>query len=285
MVAGYPSLATVPSSEFLQWRAAALRMALRVTRIGSLIQPPEWSHLDPSEKSAISSLLGIVVTKLLVEKFLNAPIFLFLEVHFSLIYPRDPAGKEIKTRPDFAAMSPAGEWFSVEAKGRSRLTQATLDKGKTQAEALGSVNGLPVSAGVVCVTSFKDRRLKACFVDPKSPEPTLLEAKIDKANVLNAYYNGLFRYREFSKNLGYRDVTGLKERVNLWQSPELDVQFGLLPEMEDALKMESNNYALKLLNKIGGSSDTSPNPYLGSDGIIVIPGKSWLKGDPNQPKQ
>jgi hypothetical protein len=112
MVAGYPDLTSIPSRQFARWRTAALRMALRRS-YGRLVQPPEWSLLEQAEKAAVSSLLGVIVTKLLVERLLNAQIFLYLGVYFSLTFP--PGAQKI--RPDFAAMTPSEKWFSIEAKG------------------------------------------------------------------------------------------------------------------------------------------------------------------------
>ena len=79
MVAGYPDLTDIPSPQFARWRTAGLHLALRHVG-GNLVQPPESGRLDPSERAAVSSLLGVIVTKLLVERLLQASTFLFLDV-------------------------------------------------------------------------------------------------------------------------------------------------------------------------------------------------------------
>ena len=127
-MAGYPSLTTIPSQKFRSWRFAAIRLALRHEN-ATLIQPPEAKSFDPAEQAALSSLLGITVTKLLVENLLNAPILLFLDVHFQLAFP---APREM-TQPDFAARNLAGQWFSVESKGMTRFRQATFQGSQTSA--------------------------------------------------------------------------------------------------------------------------------------------------------
>jgi len=270
MVAGYPDLSSIPSPQFARWRTAALRLALPRSG-GQLIQPPEWALLDQSEKAAVSSLLGVVVTKLLVERLLNAPLLLFLGVYFTLTFP---PGVE-KVRPDFAAMTPSGDWFSVEAKGKSRFRQATLENGKTQAGALGTVNGQAVETAIVCVTSFRGRRMEARFVDPPPPGTPRLAARIENEQVLHHYYNALFRFRQFSERLGPQGLPAIERRVSLWQSTDLDLKFGLLPDLEEALQEHSTERALAVLKRIPDSPQINQNPNLGSDGIIVIPGESW----------
>lgn len=270
MVAGYPDLASIPSREFMLWRSAALHMALRQSG-AQLVQPPEWAELDPSERAAISSLLGVVMTKLLVERLLDAPLFLFLDVHFRLSYP--PGIERI--RPDFVAMTRIGQWFSVEAKGKARFRHATLAKGKKQASALGSVNGNPVQTGVVCVTSFRKGHLEAHLADPAPKRDKLLSAKIEPMEALRLYYAKLYRFREFSEPVGESGLTPIHEKVRFWHSEDLDVDFGIVPELESALDQSSPERALAILQEIPDKRRPDDGSYLGSDGIIVIPGQSW----------
>lgn len=270
MVAGYPELTSLPSLQFVRWRTAALRMALRHSG-GILIQPPEWDQLDPSEKGAVSSILGVVMTKLLVERLLDAPLFLFLDVHFSLTFPQ---GLE-KIRPDFAAMTTAGQWFGAEAKGQQRFRRATLEKGKRQAKALGRVNGQPVRTGVVCVTSFCGGQMVARFADP-SPKPgEFVQAHIKPMEAVRGYYNQLDRFREFSEPMGESAIPNENLSLKLWQSPELDVKFGVIAEMEKALEERSTDQALSILKGLAEPRVAVNHPSLGADGIVVIPGPSW----------
>ena len=270
MVAGYPDLESIPSPQFARWRTAALHMALRHYG-GQLIQPPEWQQLDQSEKAAVSSLLGVVVTKLLVERLLGAPILLFLDVHCLLTFPPDAE----HIRPDFVAMTPDGGWYSVEAKGRSRFRQATLDKGKRQASALGTVNGEAVRAGVVCVTSFRDGRLEARFADPPPASGASPDARIDPMEALRIYYGQLDRFRKYSEPVRETVVANTPRDVKLSHSPDLDVDFGIIPELETALQAREPERAFSILKDLSQSRVSQPNPNLGADGIVVIPGESW----------
>jgi len=274
MVAGYPDLASLPSRQFARWRTAAFHLGLRHDR-GQLIQPPEWAQLDPSEKAAISSLLGIVVTKLLVERLLNAPIFLFLDVHFTVIYP--PGVERI--RPDIAAMTPAGQWFSVEAKGRSRFRQATLEKAKRQAKSLGTVNDDPVLAGVACITSFRAGRLEARFADPPPSPKEAADGHIEPMDALCRYYGQLDRFRKYSEPLSEHAVFNEYPGVNFMYSRELDVSFGILPQVEKALKEQSADEIFAVLKDIAEPRIAELHPELGPDGIVVIPGESWKSDD------
>ena len=270
MVAGYPDLASIPSIQFARWRTAALHMALRRAS-GQLIQPPEWRQLDPSEKAAVSSILGVVVTKLLVERFLNAPLFLFLDVHFLLTFP--PGVKRI--RPDFAAMTPTGDWFSVEAKGRSRFLQKTLENGKLQARALGTVNSQPVQTGVVCVTSFRGGQMEARFADPTPVPRESLGAQIEPMEAVWSYYSQLYRFKEFSEAKGEAVIENSDLHVRLWRSLEMDVDFGIIPPLEKAIEERAPEKVMAVLKHLAGHGMAHRNPYLGADGIVVIPGKSW----------
>lgn len=273
MVAGYPDLAALPSRQFARWRTAAFHLGLRHSD-GQLVQPPEWSQLDPSEKASVSSLLGLVVTKLLVERLLNAPLFLFLDVHFTVNYP--PGVERI--RPDFAAMTPAGKWFSVEAKGKSRFRQATLDRAKRQAKALGTVNAEPVLAGVACVTSFRRGRMEARFADPSPSPEEAPDAHVDPMEALRQYYGQLDRFRKFSEPLTEFAAPGVPDSyrgVRFMRSSELDADFGIIPDLERALGERRPENALSILSRLTDRRISDSHPELGADGIVVIPGESW----------
>ncbi len=238
------------------------------------MQPPEFSRLDPSEKAAVSSLLGIIVTKLLVERLLQAPTFLFLDVYFTLEYPD---GVD-RICPDFAAMTPGQGWFSVEAKGRSSYRNATLDAGKQQAEALGIINNQPVLAGIVCVTSFRGGQMHAHFADPpRRPPGKSYALHIDPMDALERYYGQVTRFEAASESPSGADAA-LVPGVRLRRSPALDVAFGILPELALALEARSLERTTLILKSVAErQSGLERDPYLGPDGIIVIPGQSWQK--------
>lgn len=270
IVAGYPRLTLIPSRQFSRWRTAGFHLALRHAR-GQLVQPPEWGRLDPSEKGAASSLLGLVVTKLLVERLLTAPTFLFLDVFFTVTFP---AGVR-RRRPDFVARTVAGEWIPVEAKGKCRFRWKTLTNGKVQACALGTVNGQPVSAAVVCVTSFRSGVMQARFADPDPEREKSGSAEIDSMAAFERYYHQLDRFKQFSERLDEITVPGTELRLELWQSMELDVQFGVLPELQQALEERSLARVEAVLKELAATDAGNRTPFLGLDGIVVIPGRTW----------
>lgn len=274
MVAGYPDLRSIPSRQFARWRTAGLRLALRHSN-NRLIRPPEWGQLDPSEKAAVTSLLGVVVTKLLVERLLNAPLFLFLDVHFTLTFPPNTD----RMRPDFVAMTPANEWFSVEAKGRSRFRRATLNNGKEQARRLGFVNGRPVQTGVVCVTSFSNQHMEAQFADPAPAPGESIKAEIGISDAIRTYYGNLARLREFAEPAGKRDASSNEFNIQLRYSPDLDLKFGVIPELETALNDRLPDRALAILKDLSNPNMLSRDSHLGPDGIMVIPGESWQESE------
>jgi hypothetical protein len=92
---------------------------------------------------------------------------------------------------------------------------------------------------------------------------------------LRRYYDQLFRFRQFSEPLGLQGLPAIGERVSLWKSSDLDLEFGILPELEEALQEGSADRALAVLNRLPSSMEIRQNPHLGSDGIVVIPGDGW----------
>lgn len=272
IVAGYAREADIPSPQYKRWRLAGLRVGLRTAR-RRLILPPEWQSLDPSEKGTIRSVLGVIVTKLLLERLMNAPLLFFLDVHFHLVFsPHLP-----HLRPDFVALSPDGEWFSVEAKGRERFVAATMRKGKSQARSLGLVNGKRVGATICCVTGFRQGILEVAFADPEPDPDKQTKAEVDVLEALNSYYHPLFSLREISKTVEpFYDLNN--QKVSLWELPELDLKFGLHPKLESTLQSSSPKEAISVLRKIHAESPLTMDDsksFLGPDGVWVIPGKSW----------
>jgi hypothetical protein len=117
--------------------------------------------------------------------------------------------------------------------------------------------------------------MEARFADPPPPGVPRLAARIESEQVLHHYYDALFRFRQFSERLVPQGLPAIEQRVSLWQSSELDLKFGLLPDLEEALQEHSSERALAVLKKIPDSPQISQNPNLGPDGIIIIPGESW----------
>jgi hypothetical protein len=272
IVAGYWDEISIPSLEYRRWRAATIRMAVRRKR-GALVRPPEWRQLDSSEKATITSLLGVITTKLLTERILGAPYLLFLDVHFNLVRR---AGAP-RLRPDFVALAPQGtgwRYFSLEAKGRARFSQATLDKGKDQAKSLGRVDGIKVKAHVVCYTTMPAGRLAARFHDPTPDEENLHETSIINGESLSAYYRSLQALYEFREETLERVSRIGSHDTELTRLPELDVAVGIHPLVLGAMDSPERLHAV--LPKLATLSAETKGE-VGLDGIVVVPGQSWLK--------
>ena len=271
IVAGYWDEYGIPSMEFRRWRAAAIRMAVRSTG-GALVRPPEWDQLDSSEKATITSLLGVVTTKLLAEKILNAPYLLFLDVHFDLIRKKDAP----KLRPDFIGLAPHGagwRYFSIEAKGRERFSQTTLDKGKEQAKSLGKVDGTKVAAHVVCYTTMPHGKLAARFHDPIPDDGELHEALAVKAEGLSGYYRSLSALLDVRDGTEQRKATIWRDNIYVTPIPELNAAIGIHPLALES--MNSPDRLLAVLPQLAKLSQKSEG-VIGLDGIVVIPSRSWL---------
>ena len=270
IVTGYPMLTAIPSRQFARWRTAGFHLALRHAS-GELVQPPEWDRLDPSEKGAASSLLGLVVTKLTVERLLHAPIFLFLDIYFAVMVP---AGAK-RRRPDFIARTITGRWIPAEAKGKSRFWPKTLTNGKEQACGIGWVNGQRVSTAVVCVTSFRKGVMQARFADPEADEDEAGALGGEPMQAVHGYYHQLNRFKQTSERLGEQPIPNSDIVVELWRSPELDAEFGVVPELQAALEQRSLRAVDVVLKKLDAEDAATGTPFLGPDGIAVIPGRTW----------
>lgn len=271
IVAGYWDEYGIPSLEYRRWRAAAIRMAVRSTG-GALVRPPEWDQLDSSEKATITSLLGVVTTKLLAERVLGAPYLLFLDVHFDLVRR---AGTP-RLRPDFVALAPRGtgwRYFSIEAKGRARFSQATLDKGKEQAKSLGRVDGKRVKAHVVCYTTMPGGRLTARFHDPVPEKDDLHETSIINGEGLSVYYRSLQELLDLRGDDAQIIASPRDDGTELMLLPELDAAVGIHPLALNS--MNSPEHLLSVLPELAKLSIESEG-VIGLDGIVVIPGRSWL---------
>src|SRR5581483_3462210 len=201
-----------------------------------------------------------------VERLLNAPLFLYLDVFFTVRFA--PGAKRI--RPDFLAMDAAGGWIAAEAKGRARFRQATLKNGKDQASAIGTVNGQPVQACVVCVTSFRAGSMVVRFADPPSTSGNGPKVSVEPIEAMLAYYGQLRRFREFSEPV--REVASLENKtgIQLWRSPELDLTYGIVPQLEHALEERSAERVTAVLRYLAENRNRGES--LGPDGIFVMPG-------------
>ena len=173
IVAGYVFGGTAIHWRIQAWRLASIRLALDVPPgsttplMGQLSHPRAWTDLDLSEKGSVNSLLGNVITKLLCERILYAPRIWFL----SLYGQRMNASFAGPKRPDFFTMTSAGDWISLEAKGRSyRPPSRLLTAAKNQASALHKINGKKIAAHVVSWSMSKNGRVCARFHDPEPSE-------------------------------------------------------------------------------------------------------------------
>jgi len=276
IIAGYWDETSIPSPEYRLWRAAAIRIAVRLAH-GTLVRPPEWDMLDPSEKAMITSLLGIVVTKLLAEKIFGAPYLLFLDVHFHL---SRRAGTS-KVRPDFIALAPKGtswEYFSMEAKGRARFSKASLKKGIDQAKSLGKVDGKKVKAHAVCYTTLPKGEIMARFHDPEPDDDSLHSATVIQAEAIPRYYKSLQSLLDIRGDLKQNLGMMLWYGTDLLNMPEMDAEVGIHPLVLNALR-ESPVSLLSVLPQLAKLSLESEGK-IGLDGIVVIPGPSWIADNP-----
>ncbi len=261
------------------WRIASIRMAVNFPvgpspmLLGKLSHPRAWLQLDPSEKASISNLLGNIATKLLCERILDAPRLWFLDVYRNRFSVK-LAGKR---RPDFFTQTRAGQWLSVEAKGRSYGPSIPkLNSAKTQANAVVRINGSKVVAHVVCWTMSRGGAVSARFHDPE-PADEGDSLTVEPGELFRDYYEPVRQMMQGSPLVEYPH--GLK----LFRFEAADFLIGIHPRIERYLETDIDYVAptdagfSKKLPHFRAEPPLEPVGEIvaGPDGVIIIPGRSW----------
>jgi len=147
------------------FRWSLVRMALEQggPRAFRLRRTDAAKTLDPTEKGAVNYFLGLVFCKLFAAKLLDAPWALHLDV----FGPQVRAILSGRSRPDLIAETSAGEWVSLEAKGRvSPPSSDAKNKAKDQAMRIVGVNGRIPQWHIGGITYFYGDSVRFFWRDP-----------------------------------------------------------------------------------------------------------------------
>ena len=117
--------------------------------------------------------------------------------------------------------------------------------------------------------------MQARFADPESDPDESVSLEGEPMHAVSGYYHQLDRFKQTSERLGERKVPDTELSLEVWRSPELDVDFGVLPELEAALAEHSLRRVEAVLKGLEGTEVANRTPFLGPDGIVVIPGRTW----------
>lgn len=254
-----------------------------------LTQSPAYQDLDPSEKSAVSYFLGLIMSKLFAEKLLGISWVLHLDTYKQKLSPEILG----KSRPDLVGLDKKSNWIVIEAKGRSKeLDKKAVLKGKKQAQALTKIAGRKPTL-YVGLSSYFSNNLEVFLQDPP-----LLEGENDY-NLDISINRYLFDYYEplidfLTSNYG--DLETLEEanhRVYVTKKiREVDLQVGLdtqiyhlflqrnitetpnlFPILADMLHPSHYLTSTNLIEDTTIGLDRRTT--IGGDGIYVQVGNSW----------
>ena len=151
------------SSFEIVYRAAIIFANLCETPNGSIKQSAAYEGLDPSEKGAISFFIGLTIAKLFVEKRLNVPWLMHLDVYRQELQPV----LQGLARPDLVGRNVAGDWIVVEAKGRTHgYDKSALVRAKEQAGQLLSIGGTQPALRLALLAHFRGGLLQCSVNDP-----------------------------------------------------------------------------------------------------------------------
>jgi hypothetical protein len=271
IMAGHPNGAgNAPDPRIRAWRTATIKLAVQHSAGNRLTHPRAWQRLDPTEKGQVRNLLGNTITKLLCERYLQAPLMVFLDV-----YGARHGFHYRGARPDYIAQTLGGAWFTIEAKGRDRMaSQAKLAAVKRRQAAPNPVaQPGALQAHVVSWVGQRGNRVAAAIHDPEPYSELGLPAL--KTSALVATY--------------YAPVLSILRTDGSWaKSPGDDVapvegaDFGIGLHPQIAWMLQNNQHediAEFLQHMNNSSSDTSylAKEGFGPDGIKIILGDGWPK--------
>lgn len=260
-----------------RWRLATVRLALDLKSIPGFPPVPfrynqQWGRLDGSEQAALNYSLGNIITKLVSEALLEAPLLLHHDVY--RLFLRSSRRHQDR-RPDFVAWSRLGadRWIAIEAKGRQRFPQnSARRKAKDQSGGLGSVRSHPIDCHAACWSYQRTGQIRFHLEDPPPQNPSGEDLNMTPSQMAAEYYRPVVSMVKAAQREGNR------EGLVVYRVPELDLQIGMEKYLAQALEDERPQDAAEYLGHSGLSAtdirmiDDEP---IGLDGLAVIPGESW----------
>ena len=265
-----------PSMYEILFRACLLKTAIQASSTGRTFKwTRAYRNLDPSEKGAVSYFIGLTMSKLFAERFLDVPWLLHLDVYRSQLNPVLLRGR---SRPDLVGQSLGSDWVVFESKGRtSGPTQDDKDKAKVQAGRLTHVNGQQIAYGVALFSYFHRDDLKVYWQDPKPDddsnepaEPFRLEAERD--DFLKRYY------RPILDSVGTDRLRRQLEDQQPIPVAEADFSLAIEPKVLRPLLVEDYAAVYHILadtDLTASARALAPDIQFKKDGIAIKAGDSW----------
>jgi hypothetical protein len=245
------------------YREAIVYANLMETDDGHITRTSAYEGLDPSEKSAISYFVGLAVTKLFVASKLNVPWLMHVDIY------RQQFGLELVPyggRPDLFGQDLSGRWIVAESKGRTNgHDSSALDRAKTQAALVTTVDGVApfISAGFV--TSFSKGRLYLVADDPppdRNGKP--LFWKVSGEQLRSAYYAPfLALFERYPSQI----VRRRGRQLRTVRSEAADLIVGVVEEVVGGVNVTQEHAT--------PNAEEIERGFLGIDGVFVELGPSW----------
>ena len=173
------------------YRVSMVMANLVRTGNNRLKKSPAFTHLDPSEKGAISYFLGMTMSKLFASELLHVPWMVHFDVYGdSLNVVRRPGSRD---KPDMIGRGRGGEWLIMESKGRSNgLTADLLTAGKRQTRLVCTVAGQSPRWRIAAVTHFGGGALTYDWADPDDFDEDAFDLKTTVEEFLSLYYKLIY---------------------------------------------------------------------------------------------
>lgn len=147
-----------------------------------------YDELDPTEKSAASYFLGMTMAKLFASELMDLP-WLF---HVSQAHNHGAIltfSNKSKSQPDLIGQNAFGDWFVLEAKGRSNgFDKNALDRAKSQTKMIHTINGVIPSCRVAIQSYFDNDVLSVRLDDPDDMDNEAARIHIDTNEAIINYY-------------------------------------------------------------------------------------------------
>ncbi|CAI0996728.1 Uncharacterised protein [Serratia proteamaculans] len=142
-----------------------------------------YKNSDPTEKTFMSFMLGMAISKLLSQKLINVPWL----AHLHMLKTPMTYSRNTKSRPDLIGRNPQGDYIIVEAKGTSgNYNDSTQKKALNQLDVIKTVNGVTPILYIASQLYF-DTSMSAKFQDPES-EQDGLDIEFTDDEYFSSYY-------------------------------------------------------------------------------------------------
>ena len=280
------------------YRAAMLLANLRQSQ-GQLRKSDAYLYLDPSEKAAASYFIGLTLASLMARKRLGIHWLMHLDVYHDSLQP----GLLASGRPDLIGLDAQDEWHVIEAKGRSNgLDPKVVPKAKEQTRKLHTVCGRAPILRVASVAHFSRGALALNVEDPVGQDTDAVDCDLTENQFLRDYYDRFVALIDQKRRLGAGefDIGVQSETVNgvdylVTELSDVDLAIGLNQRILEIHRSkefvrDAIHRVLDLASPIArrererfdrtpttrGDSDSA---FVGSDGILVRVGRTWLDGN------